>query len=147
MQPTCSHSRFELIWIYQIHLKHMCIIVIYPCGGSTIAQRVTLFKTEECMSGKVLGVFRFANCVHLQIHWKRALCFVFRQYRAAAALSHLATRDIMAALKATVLCVAGSRGGGRWRRRKKWGWRSIPSYNWKLSQEIHLSWGSNEKRY
>ena len=64
------------------------------------------------MSGKVLSVFRFANCVHLQIHWKRALCFVFRQYSAAAALSHLATRDIMAALKATVLCVAGSGGEG-----------------------------------
>ena len=64
------------------------------------------------MWGKVLSVFRFANCVHLQIHWKRALCFVWRQYGAAAALSHLATRDIMAALKATVLCVAGSRGEG-----------------------------------
>ena len=36
---------------------------------------------------------------------------MLRQY-GAAALSHLATRDIMDALKATVLCVPGSRGGG-----------------------------------
>ena len=44
-------------------------------------------------------------------------CAPRRQYRAAAAvLSHLAARDIMEpALKATVLCVPGSRGGGRWK--------------------------------
>lgn len=41
-------------------------------------------------------------------------CAPRRQYRAAAAvLSHLAARDIMEpALKATVLCVPGSRGEG-----------------------------------
>ena len=39
-------------------------------------------------------------------------CALRRQYRAAAVLSHLAARDIMEpALKATVLCVPGSRGG------------------------------------
>ena len=66
------------------------------------------------MNKETLGAFETVQIADLQIHQKHALCFVLRQY-GAAALSHLATRDIMDALKATVLCVPGSRGGGRWK--------------------------------
>ena len=80
------------------------------CGGS---QHVTSYIVNRCIYvGESFGRIQICKLCTLQIHCKRALCFVFRQYGAAAALSHLATRDIMAALKATVLCVPGSRGEG-----------------------------------